>query len=114
MRVERIVSSGQSTEADAWLVGARDEWVALLQGEAELRYEDGSRLLLGAGDHVVIPGGERHRVGPVRLPHRLPRRFQAVRGRRGDQLLARHRDGEGAPLRAPAPLELQLVNRLLW
>jgi cupin 2 domain-containing protein len=62
VRVERIVSSGQSTEADAWLVGARDEWVALLHGEAELRYEDGSRLLLGAGDHVLIPGGERHRV----------------------------------------------------
>jgi cupin 2 domain-containing protein len=34
----------------------------LLEGEAELRYEDGTRLVLGSGDHVLITAGERHRV----------------------------------------------------
>ena len=34
----------------------------LLQGEAELAYEDGSRLRLGPGDYLLIPAGERHRV----------------------------------------------------
>ena len=60
--LERIVSSGQATPAGEWLVGERDEWVVLLQGEAELVYEDGARVLLGPGDYVLIPAGERHRV----------------------------------------------------
>jgi cupin 2 domain-containing protein len=60
--VERIVSTGQATAPGEWLAGERDEWVVLLTGEAELSFEDGSRLRLGAGDHVVIPAGERHRV----------------------------------------------------
>jgi cupin 2 domain-containing protein len=60
--VERIVSSGQATPAGEWLVGERDEWVVLLEGEAELRYEAGAELVLGPGDHVLIRAGERHRV----------------------------------------------------
>ena len=60
--VERIVSTGQATSPDEWLSGERDEWVVLLTGEAELSYEDGSRLRLEAGDYVLIPAGERHRV----------------------------------------------------
>jgi cupin 2 domain-containing protein len=60
--VERIVSSGQASPPGHWFAQERDEWVVLLQGHAELAYEDGSRLRLGAGDHVVIASGERHRV----------------------------------------------------
>ncbi|HLF00049.1 MAG TPA: cupin domain-containing protein [Gaiellaceae bacterium] len=60
--VERIVSTGQATPAGEWLEQTRDEWVVLLEGEAELGYDDGSRLRLGPGDHVVIPCGVRHRV----------------------------------------------------
>ena len=60
--IERIVSTGQATPAGHWLDQPRDEWVVLLEGEAELAYDDGSRLRLGPGDHVLIPAGERHRV----------------------------------------------------
>jgi cupin 2 domain-containing protein len=60
--VERIISTGQATAPGDWLVGERDEWVVLLTGEAELSYEDGTRVRLAAGDWVVIPAGERHRV----------------------------------------------------
>ena len=60
--VERIVSTGQATPVGEWLEQKRDEWVVLLEGEAELGYDDGSRLRLRPGDHVVIPSGVRHRV----------------------------------------------------
>ncbi len=43
-------------------MGERGEWVALLQGEAELSFEDGSRTPLEPGDYVLIRPGERHRV----------------------------------------------------
>jgi cupin 2 domain-containing protein len=60
--IERIVSTGHATPVGEWLEQERDEWVVLLDGEAELGFVDGSRLRLGAGDHVVIPAGELHRV----------------------------------------------------
>ncbi len=60
--IERIVSTGQATPAGEWLEQERDEWVVLLEGEAELAYDDGSRMRLGPGDHVLIPAGQRHRV----------------------------------------------------
>jgi cupin 2 domain-containing protein len=60
--VERIVSTGQATPAGEWLQQDRDEWVVLLEGDAEVGYEDGSRVRLGSGDHVLIAAGQRHRV----------------------------------------------------
>ncbi|HWQ24909.1 MAG TPA: cupin domain-containing protein [Gaiellaceae bacterium] len=60
--VERIVSAGQATPPGEWLEQGRDEWVALLQGEAELSLADGTRVVLGPGDHVLIAAGTRHRV----------------------------------------------------
>jgi cupin 2 domain-containing protein len=62
VRVERIVSTGQVSPPGTWFAQHLDEWVVLLQGEAELAYEEGSRLRLGPGDHVLIRAGERHRV----------------------------------------------------
>jgi cupin 2 domain-containing protein len=61
VHVERIVSTGQSSPP-GFFAEHRDEWVVLLEGEAELRYEDGDSLLLGAGDYVLIPAGTKHRV----------------------------------------------------
>jgi len=60
--IERIVSTGQATPAGEWLEQDRDEWVLLLDGDAELSYEDGVRIRLGSGDHLLIAAGERHRV----------------------------------------------------
>jgi cupin 2 domain-containing protein len=62
VRIERILSTGQASPPDRWYAQHRDEWVVLLQGEAELAYGDGSRLRLEAGDYVLIPAGDRHRV----------------------------------------------------
>lgn len=60
--VERIVSTGQTTPPGEWLEQERDEWVVLLQGQAELSFADGTRVLLEPGDHALVPGGVRHRV----------------------------------------------------
>ena len=67
MLVERIVSAGHSTPPGEWLEQDRDEWVVVLAGEAELAYAGGSRLRLRAGDYVLIPAGERHRVESTRV-----------------------------------------------
>ena len=62
VKIERIVSSGQSTPEGEWYDQDRDEWVAVIQGNAVLMYEDGSALTLSVGDHVLIPAHTRHRV----------------------------------------------------
>lgn len=62
VRLERIVSAGQTTPDDAPMVQAADEWVLLLAGAAGLRLEDGREIALRPGDHVFIPAGTRHWV----------------------------------------------------
>ncbi|MBE9009657.1 cupin domain-containing protein [Pseudanabaenaceae cyanobacterium LEGE 13415] len=60
--IERIISTGQTTPEGEWYDQPRDEWVLLLQGEAQLTYEDGTSIELKAGDYVLIPAHQRHRV----------------------------------------------------
>jgi cupin 2 domain-containing protein len=62
IRIERIVSTGQTTSVGEWYDQAEDEWVTLLQGEAELSFAAGERHRLKAGDHLKIPAHCRHRV----------------------------------------------------
>ena len=62
LRIERIVSTGQTTPAGEWYDQDEDEWVALLQGIAVIEYESGENLRLSAGDHVLLPAHCRHRV----------------------------------------------------
>lgn len=63
VRIERIVSTGQSTPAGEWLDQAWDEWVLLVSGAAEilLKEEDAPRPLK-PGDYLFIPAHVRHRV----------------------------------------------------
>ena len=62
VKIERIVSSGQTTPKGTWYDQDRDEWVAVIQGEAVLEFENGDRLRLARGDHTLIPAHTRHRV----------------------------------------------------
>jgi cupin 2 domain-containing protein len=59
VRIERIVSSDQPEPTI--YCQEHDEWVCLLQGEAEL-WLDGERIALYAGDHLLIPAHTPHRV----------------------------------------------------
>lgn len=62
VRIERIVSHGQSTPADAPYCQGHDEWVLLLAGAAGLWIEGEEEITLKPGDHMLVPGGRRHRV----------------------------------------------------
>jgi cupin 2 domain-containing protein len=62
IQIERIVSTGQTTPSGQWYDQKLDEWVILLQGEAELSYADNTRIKLKAGDYLLIPAHTEHRV----------------------------------------------------
>ena len=63
LRIERIVSNGQATPEGEWFDQERDEWVLVLAGSAGLLFDGAHEpRCLGAGDHVLIPAGCRHRV----------------------------------------------------
>ncbi len=62
LKLERIVSAGQSTPGE-WYDQERDEWVVLLSGAAGLLFEnDKEVLVLRPGDYLLIPAHCRHRV----------------------------------------------------
>ena len=62
IRVERIISRGHVSAGGSWYDQEQDEWVALLQGDARLVFDDGSILELRAGDQTLIAAHRRHRV----------------------------------------------------
>lgn len=62
LRVERILSTGQTSPLGFWYNQAEDEWVAVLQGNAALEWDDGSMTELQAGDWLLIPAHKKHRV----------------------------------------------------
>lgn len=63
VRIERIVSTGQTSPPGFWYDQAEAEWVVVLKGEAKVRFEEGSQLIhLRPGDHVTIPPRQKHRV----------------------------------------------------
>ncbi|MGC4062497.1 MAG: cupin domain-containing protein [Aquabacterium sp.] len=57
--IERIVSSSQPDQTE--YQQSQDEWVVLLQGEAEL-IVDGQPVPLRAGQHLFIAAGTPHTV----------------------------------------------------
>ena len=63
VRIERIVSHGQSSADGEWYDQEENEWGVVLQGKAQLRFEGDDQLLdLEPGDYLNIPAHRRHRV----------------------------------------------------
>jgi cupin 2 domain-containing protein len=63
VRIERIVSTGQTTPPGEWFDQAWDEWVVVITGAAEIRLEDeDAPRSLGPGDYLFLPAHVRHRV----------------------------------------------------
>jgi cupin 2 domain-containing protein len=63
LRIERIVSRGQSSPPDFWYDQPQAEWVIVLAGCALVTLEgDGAPMRMEPGDHVHIPAHRRHRV----------------------------------------------------
>jgi cupin 2 domain-containing protein len=62
VRIERIVSTGQSTPADKPYNQEYDEWVLLVSGSAGMWIEGEGERDLRPGDNVLIPARCLHRV----------------------------------------------------
>ena len=62
VRIERIVSTGQSTPADKPYNQEYDEWVLLVSGSAGLWIEGEGERDLRPGDYLLIPAHHSHRV----------------------------------------------------
>ena len=60
--LEQIVFRGAASPEGFWYDQDRDEWVLLLRGEADLRFESGEQVVLTAKDPLLIPAHRRHRV----------------------------------------------------
>ena len=62
VRIERIVSYGQSSPDEGWYDQDEHEWVLVLHGDGELEFEDGQRVKLLPGDSLMIPAHKKHKV----------------------------------------------------
>lgn len=60
--IKRIVSHGQTSPASGWYDQDDNEWVIVLQGEAEVAFADADPVRLVAGGYLNIPAHTRHRV----------------------------------------------------
>jgi cupin 2 domain-containing protein len=61
-RIERIVSTGQSTPPGEVYNQEYDEWVLLVSGSAGLWMEGDGERDLRPGDYILIPAHRSHRV----------------------------------------------------
>lgn len=63
LKIERIVSCGQTTPEGRWLCSKKAEWVTLLKGRARLSFKKNQeKVNLEVGDYVFIPARTCHRV----------------------------------------------------
>ena len=62
VRIERIISRGHRTPEGEWYNQDGDEWVAVLQGEGRLAFEDHTIIDLHPGDWMLLKAHRRHRV----------------------------------------------------
>ena len=61
IKIERIVSYGQTSPVDFWYNQEDDEFVLLLDGVARIEFEN-SEISLKKGDYLLIPKHKKHRV----------------------------------------------------
>lgn len=63
IRIERIVSKGQSSPETGWYDQEEHEWVLVLEGAGTLLFaEDNQQVTLRKGDYLHIPAHTRHKV----------------------------------------------------
>ncbi len=63
LRIERIVSHGQASPPGFWYDQPQAEWVVVLAGRAELRFDgEATTRRMERGDWLHIPAHRRHRV----------------------------------------------------
>ncbi len=62
IKIERIISYGQTTPKDYWYDQSEDEFVMILKGEAKIKYNDDTEYHLKKGNSLYIKAGQKHRI----------------------------------------------------
>jgi cupin 2 domain-containing protein len=62
VKIERILSKGQTSPETGWYDQDKNEWVVVLQGAGDITFEDGDKVRLKPGDHLNILAHRRHKV----------------------------------------------------
>lgn len=62
VKIERIISHGQTSPATGWYDQAQNEWVVVLAGAAILDFEVGEPVRLDPGDYITLAPHQKHRV----------------------------------------------------
>ena len=62
VKIERIISYGQTSPENFWYDQTEDEFVLVLEGEAVIEYKSGEVFKLSGGDSLYIDSRQKHRV----------------------------------------------------
>ncbi len=62
IKIERIISCGQSSPEFGWYDQKKSEWVMVLEGKAILEFEGGKEVVLGKNDFITILPHQKHKV----------------------------------------------------
>lgn len=62
IKIERIISKGQSSPKSGWYDQDKNEWVIVLKGEAVISFENNKDIRLKVGSHLHIPAYRKHKV----------------------------------------------------
>ena len=62
VKIERIISKGQTSPESGWYDQEQNEWVIVLKGGAIIYFEELGEVELKAGDYVNIPAHSKHKV----------------------------------------------------
>ncbi len=62
IRIERILSHGQSSPASGWYDQDENEWVMVLSGQGVIEFENNRIVKLNKGDYLNIKAGQKHKV----------------------------------------------------
>jgi cupin 2 domain-containing protein len=62
VKIQRIISKGQTSPESGWYDQAENEWVIVLKGEATILFENGDDVHLVSGSYLTIPANTKHKV----------------------------------------------------
>ncbi len=62
VKIERIISYGQSSPKKGWYNSRKNEWVMILKGKAILSFKNSADVKLKKGDYINIPANTKHKV----------------------------------------------------
>ncbi len=62
LRIERIISKGQTSPDNGWYDQNENEWLIVLSGYGVIEYINGVKVTLKQGGYLNIKAHEQHRV----------------------------------------------------